>query len=247
MFFDIRSYLGVNFDGLKQSVSDLLNRMDKLNIEKSLVVPLKTVDYRLDKANQWLSNTIQPFSNRLSAAARIDPWHPEALHFLHEAIQSLGMRALYLDPWHEHFRADHEITNELLNYAQDIKLPVIIASGFPWRSEALQVLKLALRWPEVTFIMTNGGQINISGLGQADVTLALQKTSNLWIETAGVYRQDFLEETVQQFGAQRVLFGSGCPYFDQAYEVRRVELLKVQQTEKHAIMSENARRLFDLH
>lgn len=247
MFFDIRSYLGANFDGLQQSVSDLLNRMDKLNIEKSLVVPLKPVDYRLDKANQWLSNTIQPFINRLSAAARIDPWQPDALQTLQEAIQAMGMRALYLDPWHEHFRADHEITNEIINYAQELRLPVILASGFPWRSEALQVLKLALRWPEVTFIMTNGGQINISGLGQADVTLALQKASNLMIETAGVYRQDFLEETVQQFGAQRVLLGSGCPYFDQAYEVRRVELLKVQEHEKRAIMSENARRLLYLY
>lgn len=244
MYFDIRSYLGVNFDGLTQSVSSLLSKMDAFKIETTLVMPLKPADYRLDKANQWLSNVIEPYNDRLLAAARIDPWQPDAQQTLRDAIQSMGMCALYLDPWYEHFRADHEITHDLLSYAQEISLPVIIASGYPWQSEALQVLKLALRWPEVTFIMTNGGQINISGLGQADVTLALQKASNLLIETAGVYRQDFLEESVQEFSAQRVLFGSGSPYFDQAFEAKRVELLKVDLQEKQAITSGNALRLF---
>jgi predicted TIM-barrel fold metal-dependent hydrolase len=247
MLFDIRTYLGTSFDGMDQSVSGLLKKMDQLEIEKSLVVPFKPLDYRLDQANQSLSAAIQPYHDRLIAAARIDPWQPNALESLKKAVQTLGMRALFLDPWQEQFRADLEITDPLLNDAQANALPVMIASGFPWRSEALQVLKLALRWPGVSIIMTNGGQINISGLGQADVTLALEKANNLIIETAGVYRQDFLEESVQTFGAHRVVFGSGSPIFDQAFEVKRVELLKVKPQEKQAIQAGNALRLLGIH
>ena len=91
--------------------------------------------------------------------------------------------------------------------------------------------------------MTNGGQINISGLGQADATLALQKASNLYIDTAGVYRQDFIEETVENFGAGRVLFGSGSPYFDQRYEIMRGLLAKVSEDDREAILSGNAKRM----
>ncbi len=244
MFFDLRTYLGKSFDGVNQTVKDLLDNMDRLSIEKSLVMPLKPIDYDLGAANQELYKTIYPYRDRFLGAARIDPWQPDAFEQLEKAVDTYAMRALYLDPWQEQFRADSEIIDPLLNYAQKHNLPVIIASGFPWRSEALQVLKIALRWPETTLIMTNGGQINISGLGQADVTLALQSANNLMIETAGVYRQDFIEETVQAFGAERVYFGSGAPFLYQAYEKKRVEFLEVTKQEKEAIQSQNAYRLF---
>ncbi|HSQ25660.1 MAG TPA: amidohydrolase family protein [Anaerolineales bacterium] len=246
MYFDIRTYLGTSFDGITQSIDELIPKMDRCQVERALVIPLKPLDYRLDRANEWVSKSIQPFADRLIGAARVDPWQPTALQDLDIAVQSMGMRALFLDPWHEQFRADLPITDALLNYAQEKGLPVIIASGFPWRSEALQVLKIALRWPKVPVIMTNGGQINISGLGQADVTLALQKAPNLMIETAGVYRQDFLEESVAAFGASRLIFGSGTPYFDQDFETRRVDLLKVEADQKQAIKSGNALKLLQL-
>lgn len=246
MLFDMRTYLGESFDGMNQSVSGLLKNMDRLSIQKALVMPFKPMDYHLAKANQSLSAVITPFRDRLVGAARIDPWQPTALADLEKAVQTLELKALFLDPWQEQFRADLEITDGLINYAQENSLPVIIASGFPWRSEALQVLKVALRWPEVPIIMTNGGQINISGLGQADVTLAMRKADNLIIETAGVYRQDFLEECIEEFGAQRVLFGSGAPFFDQAFEIKRVDLLKVDSQKKQAIQAGNALKLLAL-
>jgi predicted TIM-barrel fold metal-dependent hydrolase len=91
--------------------------------------------------------------------------------------------------------------------------------------------------------MTNGGQINISGLGQADATLAMEKASNLYIDTAGVYRQDFIEETVEAFGGNRVLFASGAPYFDQRYEIKRIILAKVDEKERLAMQFGSAREL----
>lgn len=243
MIFDMRTYLGTSFDRITQTVSNLLKQMDSLKIEASMVIPFKPIDYQLEHANEWLFHQVQPYKDRLIPAARIDPWQPGALHNLEKAHQSLGMQVMYLDPWQEHFRADSSICDPLLNYAQTNQMTVMIHSGFPWRSEALQVMKLALRWPETSILMTNGGQINISGLGQADVTLALQKAHNLCIETAGVYRQDFLEESVQEFGAKRLVFGSGAPMFDQAFEVKRVEMLKVEDLERQAIQFGNALRL----
>jgi predicted TIM-barrel fold metal-dependent hydrolase len=94
--------------------------------------------------------------------------------------------------------------------------------------------------------MTNGGQINISGLGQADATLALRQASNLCIDTAGIYRQDFIEETIAEFGGERVLFGSGSPYFDQRYEIKRIYLAKVSDAARQAVQGGTARHLLHL-
>ena len=94
---------------------------------------------------------------------------------------------------------------------REAAVPVLIAAGYPWLSEGLQIGELAARFPDVTFIASNGGQINVSGLGQSDSELALERCPNLYVQTAGVYREDFLENVVARFGAERLLFASGFP------------------------------------
>jgi len=245
MIFDFRVFLGQSFDGTQQTTAALLSGMDDLKIEKALVCPFKPISYDLNEANTWLATQITQAPDRLVGAARIDPWHPGAIAHLRRAFETLRFRACYLDPWEESFRIDKDRLSPLMEVLQTYRAPLLVAAGFPWVSEALQVQKLAARWPEVSIVMSNGGQINISGLGQADVTLAMAVSPNLYIDTAGVYRQDFIEETVQTFGAYRVLFGSGAPIFDQRYEIMRIRLAKVSDAERTALQTENARRLIE--
>lgn len=246
MIVDFRVFLGRSFDGIQQTAADLLKIMDSLKVEMALACPLKPLSYNLDLANADLAASIKPHPDRLLGAARVDPWQPDAADSLRRGLETHGLRALYLNPWEENFRADIPRLDPLLEIAEAHTIPVLIAAGYPWLSEALQVRELAQRWPQVPVIMTNGGQFNISGLGQADATLALGQTSNLHIDTAAVYRQDFIEETVEAFGAERVLFGSGSPYFDQRYEIKRVLLAKVDEAARQAMQAGNARRLLGL-
>jgi predicted TIM-barrel fold metal-dependent hydrolase len=243
MYFDFRTYIGKSFDSTSLTVEALLRTMDALGIDNALAYPFKPISYNLDEANIALANDLRGFSDRLVGGARIDPWQPTATDSLRVAIEDLGLRALFLNPWEEHFRADLERLDPLLEIAHYHHLPVAVAAGYPWLSEALQICRLAQRWPLVPIIMTNGGQINISGLGQADATLAMQKASNLFIDTAGVYRQDFIEETVEAFGGNRVLFASGAPYFDQRYEIKRIILAKVDEKERLAMQFGSAKEL----
>lgn len=246
MIFDFRVFLGHSFDGIQQTPIDLLKTMDSLNVDMALACPLKPLSYNLNLANADLAASIKPHPDRLLGAARVDPWQPDAIDTLRRGLETHGLRALYLNPWEETFRADISHLDPLLEIAEAQNVPVLIASGYPWLSEALQVRQLAQRWPQVSVVMTNGGQFNISGLGQADATLALDQTPNLHIDTAAVYRQDFIEETVKAFGAERVLFGSGSPYFDQRYEIKRVLLAKVDEAAREAMQGGNARHLLGL-
>ncbi len=245
--FDFRVFLGQSFDGVRQTVPELLQAMDALNIGMALACPFRPLSYDLDAANIALADSIKDHPDRLVGAARVDPWQPGACETLRRGFETLGLRALYLNPWEEHFCADLEMLDPLMGIALDYSAPVIVATGYPWVSEALQVLKLARRWPDVAIVMTSGGQINITGLGQADATLALSRSQNLFIDTAGVYRQDFIEETIEAFGGDRVLLGSGSPYFDLRYEVKRVKLLKVPEDDLQAVHSGNARKLLGLN
>lgn len=247
MIFDFRTYLGESFDGVSQSAGDLITRMDRHEIDMALVCPLKPYSYDLNEANRGIARVVDQHKDRLIGAARIDPWQPDAVQSLRIALDSFNLHALYFNPWEETFRVDIDRVDPLIALAAEYKIPVLISTGYPWLSEALQVCNLATRWPTVPIIMTNGGQINISGLGQADATLALMKSSNIYIDTAGIYRQDFIEETIENFGSERVLFGSGSPYFDQYYELRRIQVAKISSTDRRAISYGNANRLLNLH
>jgi uncharacterized protein len=128
----------------------------------------------------------------------------------------------------------------------ELDVPVLIASGYPWLSEAAQIGDLARRFPSVTIVMTHGGQINISGLGQADAMETLRRGPKVCMETSGVYRQDFLQDVASEIGAQRVLFGSNSPLMDARLEVARVRWADVPETSRELMLGGNARRIFKL-
>lgn len=243
MIFDFRVFLGQSFDGRQRDVNDLLKSMDAIGIDMALACPFKPISYDLNQANMMLAEQIAPHQDRLFGAVRLDPWQTDVTDTLLRGIELKNMRAIFLHPWEENFQANASLLDPIMEIAQSRNIPVIVAAGFPWVSEALQILDLAKRWPGVQIVMTNGGQINISGLGQANASLALQQSQNLHIDTAGIYRQDFIEETVQLLGGQRVLFGSGSPYFDQRYEIKRVELAEVSDNDRALMFYENAKQL----
>jgi predicted TIM-barrel fold metal-dependent hydrolase len=96
------------------------------------------------------------------------------------------------------------------------------------------------------FVGTNGLQLNISGLGQTDAELALASADNLLVQTAGVYREDFLEGVVRRFGAPRVLYASSYPLLDPRLEVRRVQWAAFSEVEAEALLGGNATTVFGL-
>lgn len=244
--FDFRVFIGKRYDGLAQTADQLLRGMESIGIKQALVCPLKSNANDLRQDNQQLASQICQHEGVLSGAGRIDPWSETVRDDIRFVIDNLSFRAILLHPWEENFQVDHERMVEVMGMIAEHQIPVIIIAGFPWVSEPLQILSLAKIYPSVPIIMSNGGQLNISGLGQADATLALQKADNLYIDTAGVYRQDFLEETVESFTSERVLFGSGSPLFDQEYEALRVRKLSGSQDQLSSVMQNNAERLLDI-
>ena len=132
-----------------------------------------------------------------------------------------------------------------LDVAADLRIPIIVASGYQCWSEAAQITQFAPWCPEVPVILTNGGQYNISGLGQIDAGLALQ-IDNVYVQTSGVYRDDWIERVVSEFGPERLLFASSAPLMDFAYELKRVELAHVAEDAKSLMLGGNAIRLFAL-
>ncbi len=244
MIVDTFALLGESLFGVSATRGELLGVMDDAGIDRAVVCPARPPGYHLGPANDGLAADVALEPERLIGFARVDPnLGDAAADEVRRALGELGLRGVFLHPWEETFRISAPELDSVVGVAGEAGAPVLVAAGYPWLSEGLQIGELASRFPRVVFIATNGGQLNISGLGQTDIELAMDRCPNLYLQTAGVYREDFLENVVGRFGADRLLFASGFPLMDPRLEVQRPRSMHVDDSVIAAVLGGTATRI----
>jgi predicted TIM-barrel fold metal-dependent hydrolase len=245
MIVDGLVYLGTSHFGYAQDAKSALAGMAEVGTSVALAAPVHPRGADFGPVNDAVAEAAASSDGRLVALARVDPWEgPAALAELRRAVGA-GARGLFLHPGEEHFAINDDRVRPVVETAAELRVPVVIAAGFHLYSEPLQ-LGRAARWtPDNPVVLTNGGQLNISGLMGFDAELALGN-GNVVVQTSGMYREDFLEGVVAKFGPERLMFASAAPLFDMTYERKRVQLAHFSDTERELILGRNAQRIFGL-
>lgn len=247
MLIDAHAHLGTSLFGVSNTVEDLLASMERNKIDQAVLSPLKPRNYHFGPENDRIAEAVNAHPGKLFGLARIDPWQKQtAEDELRRAIGDLGLKGLYLHPFEEQFAANDEICFPLLSILQERSLPLMIAGGYPTFSHPSQIADLARQFPDLTIIATHGGQINISGMLLADALRTMRANPNVIMETSGIYREDFIEDTVAELGPHRVVWGSNSPYMDQGFETTRVRMGHLDAAVKTMIGRENIQRILDL-
>jgi predicted TIM-barrel fold metal-dependent hydrolase len=245
MIVDAHVYLGSSLFGYGQSEDQVLADMDRLGIDRAVLAPVKPQDYHLGPANRLVADAAQAHPDRFMGLCRVDPWQREAaVAEARRGFEELGSCAVYLDPWEESFQANDDLVSPLVEQAGRYGQPVVINAGHARVSHPTQIWDLARRYPQVQFVACNGGQINICGLLLYEARRMLEACPNIVIQTAGTYREDFLEEIVSEVGEGRVIFASRSPVYDQEFEMARVRFAHLSESEKAKLWSGNALALF---
>ncbi|GAA5153847.1 hypothetical protein GCM10023321_24740 [Pseudonocardia eucalypti] len=242
---DALAFVGPNLFGVTQRPEDVLAGAARAGISTTVVVCARPPEYRLEAGNDAVAALAGEHLAVLRGLARVDPNRPDAAAELRRCFGSLGLRGLFLHPWEEVFQINDPRVEPVLRVCAEFGRPVVVAAGYPWVSEPLQVADVAGRYPGLRFVLTNGGQFNISGLGQTDARLALRRCENLLLTTTGVYRQDFIESVAREYGAHRFLYAGGSPHFDRDYELLRVSEAALPEEDRAMLRAGTARSLFD--
>jgi len=208
-------------------------------------VPVKPQDYHLGPANELVAQVVRTHPDRFLGLCRVDPWQTEAaVSEARKGFDEMGACGLYLDPWEENFQANDDIVSPLVEEARHRSKPVVINAGHPRVSHPTQIWDLACQFPDVQFVACNGGQINICGLLLFEARRMMEACANITVQTAGTYREDFLEEIASEVGEERVIFASRSPVYDQEFEMARVRLAHLSESQKDKLWSANALALF---
>ena len=245
MIVDALVYAGASLYGGGRALPELLEDARIAGLDRLVAAPAKASDYDLAGASELLAEACAASAGRAVCLARLDPWREDSAARLPGLMGHPAVRGLLLHPWEETFAANSQRAVALAAQAAALGYPVVVEAGHPLLAEALSLADLA-RQVDGTVVMTRGGQVNMAGLAQQSADLALAAAPNLRALSAGMYRQDWLERCVEQFGAERLLHGSCAPVFDLGYELERVRRAKMGDDERAAVMGGNAMALFGL-
>jgi uncharacterized protein len=210
-----------------------LRRASRAGIGRTIVFPAFHSDYSV--ANRELALIVAKQPERLTGfamvhcgrdAGRID-------EMLHEAVWRFGFRGVKV---HGH---EHLPTRELCEAARRFRIPVLVDVG----GKAHVIDMFAPQFPDVVFIIPHLGSFADSFRAHQEVIYQLVRYPNVYADTSGVRRFDYLLEAIRRSGPRKLLFGSDGPWLHPGLELHKIRLLGLTAHAEALITGGNAERL----
>jgi uncharacterized protein len=130
-------------------------------------------------------------------------------------------------------------TREVCEVARAFRLPVLAdVVGQPSVIEML-----ASAYPDVNFIVPHLGSFGDDWRAQQQVVDQLARFPNVYGDTSGVRRFDYIVQAVRRAGPGKVLFGSDGPWLHPGLELHKVRLLGLPADQEALILGPNILRL----
>lgn len=149
------------------------------------------------------------------------------------AVREWGFRGIKL---HGH---DAHPTREVCEVARAYRLPLL----YDIVGETARIELLASQYRDVTFIIPHLGSFADDWRAHVGVIDMMSRWPNVYADSSGVKRFDYLVEAVQRAGAHKLLFGSDGPWLHPGLELEKIRLLELPPAEERLILGGNALRI----
>jgi hypothetical protein len=210
-----------------------LRRARAAGIQRTVVVPPFHSDYRT--ANAHLASLVARFPERLIGFAAVHPTRDAGRirAMLSQAAGEWGFRGVKV---HGH---DAFPTREVCGAVQALGLPLLV--DVFGRASVIEML--AREFPDVRFVVPHLGSFADDWRAQQQVVDQLARFPNVYADTSGVRRFDYLVQAVERAGPGKLVFGSDGPWLHPGVEIQKIRLLGLPPALTAAILGGNAARL----
>lgn len=210
-----------------------LRRARAAGIDRTIVVPAFHTDYT--RANADLARIVHASGGRLIGFAMVHPRHDRGriAAMVGRAVTRWGFRGIKVHG------ADALPTREVCDAARQFRLPVL--ADVAGRVEVVEML--APQYPDVAFIIPHLGSFLDDWRAQQRIIDPLVRYPNVYVDTSGVRRFDYIVEAVRRAGPHKLLFGSDGPWLHPGLELHKIRLLGLPPAQEALILGGNALRL----
>jgi predicted TIM-barrel fold metal-dependent hydrolase len=213
-------------------IEPYLRRARKAGIDKTVIFAPFHTNY--DVANRQVARIIRRFPGRLIGFAFIHAARDAGRIFrMVERARGWGFRGIKSHGF------EAMPTRELCEAARAFRMPLL--ADVVGRAEVVDLL--ASQFPDVNFIIPHLGSFADDWRAHQRVIDQLVRCPNVYTDTSGIRRFDYIVEAVRRAGARKVLFGSDGPWLHPGLELHKVKLLGLPAEEEALILGGNIIRL----
>lgn len=214
-------------------IEPYLRRARAAGIAKAIVFSLFHSDYAV--ANEQTARIVARYPERLIGFAFVHAARDAGRIFkmVEHAVTRWGFRGIKV---HGH---DAMPTRELCETARAFRLPLLVDVA----GQAYVTDLLAPQYPDVNFIIPHLGSFGDDWRVHQQIVDQLVRFPNVYGDTSGVRRFDYIVQAVKRAGPHKVLFGSDGPWLHPGLELHKIRLLGLPKHEEALILGGNALRL----
>jgi predicted TIM-barrel fold metal-dependent hydrolase len=149
------------------------------------------------------------------------------------AVMEWGFRGVKV---HGH---DAPVTREVCEAVRAFHLPLLLDVV----GRAYLVDLLAPQYRDVNFIIPHLGSFMDDWRAQQQIVDQLVRHPNVYADTAGVRRFDYLVQAIKRAGAHKLLFGSDGPWLHPAVELYKIRMLGLSPENEAMVLGRNTWQL----
>ena len=230
------------------TIAGLRKKMAENGIDRALLLPVATKPSQQTTINNWAAEIM---GDGLYCCGTVHPDSEDAVREV-ERIKSLGLCGVKFHSEYQKFSPHEERMFPIYEKITELGLIAVFHGGWDPYSEDIvratpqSFAALAEAFPHLTIVAAHLG-----GLGMWDDVerYTAGKYENLWFDVGVISRyieDEQLLRIIRMQGADKVLFGSDCPWDDPANEIAMINRLSLTEKEKELIFCKNAEKLLKI-
>jgi len=210
-----------------------LRRARRAGIDRTIVFPAFHSDYEV--ANAALARLVARSRDRLIGFLFVHARRDDGRIFemVERAVGEYRFRGIKV---HGH---DAMPTREVCEAALAFHIPLLVDVA----GKTHVVEMLASEFPRVDFIIPHLGSFADDWRAHQQIIDQLVRFPNVYTDTSGVKRFDYIVQAVKRAGPGKVLFGSDGPYLHPGVELYKIKMLGLPSDQEALILGGNAARL----
>ena len=226
------------------TIGDVVKTLDAFDVAHAVLSPMGDgYIHTFREQNRRLAD-IASGNDRFSFFCTANPWFgSEAEEELETCFDELDAKGVAFDTVRQGCYIDAPMIFPLMDIAGKYGRPVYFSTGTPIYGLPLNLANLALKYPDVTFIMGSMGASDYWG----DVIPSMRMADNILIETSlNTNVPAVFPGFVAEFGFDRILFGTNYPYGNYRLETEKFTPCGFTDEQYERIFYLNAAKLLGL-
>jgi uncharacterized protein len=210
-----------------------LRRARQAGIKRSVVFPVFQSDY--STGNRDVARLVASLPSRLIGFAMVHANRDagQVREMVREAVLRHGFRGVKVHG------LEHMPTREVCEAAREFNVPLLVDVA----GKAHVIDMFAPQYPDVNFIIPHLGSFADDWRAHDRVIEQLVRYQNVYADTSGVRRFDYIVQAVKRAGPHKVLFGSDGPWLHPSVELHKIRVLGLPSEQEALIVGGNAVRL----